>query len=67
MFQMACNNCKCNKDTYPVVYAGYTFKQLKDQSILLDSELDISKIDLKTGDKFEVVIVPGTGILLKKI
>lgn len=49
-----------------VIYCGYNFKILPDGSILFDSELDTTNTNLKTGDKFEVIIVPDAGILLKK-
>ena len=50
-----------------VRFVDYTFAVTSEGNIIMDSELTPEQIHVKAGDKFEVVLAPGIGIILKKI
>jgi hypothetical protein len=54
-------------NTAPVKFIDYWFSLTSDGSIVLDEELTPDVLNVKQGDQFEVVIVPGIGVVLKKI
>lgn len=49
-----------------MVFAGYNFSVMYDESILLDSELKPEQLKMKEGDTFVVVINESGRIVLKK-
>ena len=50
-----------------VRFVDYTFAITSEGNIVMDSELMPEQIQVKAGDKFEVVLAPGIGIVFKKI
>jgi hypothetical protein len=48
-------------------FMDYFFTLCSSGDIIMDRELDPTHLNVKTGDKFEVVIVPDIGIVFKKI
>ncbi len=51
----------------PTTFVDYIFKTGPDGSIFFDEELDPDLLGIKTGDRFEVVLVPGVGIVFQKM
>lgn len=49
-----------------MVFAGYNFSVMYDDSILMDSELKPEQLKVKQGDTFVVVINEENRIVLKK-
>ena len=48
-------------------FVDYTFVVSSLGDIVFDEELDPAALNVKTGDKFEAVIVPSVGLVLRKI
>ena len=48
-------------------FVDYTFALASTGDIVMDEELTPDQLGVKAGDKFEVVLVPGIGIVFKKI
>lgn len=48
-------------------FMDYTFTVSSLGDIVFDEELDPKALNVKTGDKFEAVIVPAVGLVLRKI
>lgn len=48
-------------------FMDYTFVVSSLGDIVFDEELDPKALNVKTGDKFEAVIVPAVGLVLRKI
>ena len=51
----------------PVLFVDYNFKLAPDGSIFFDEELVPDQLGVQTGDKFEVILAPGVGIIFKKL
>ena len=51
----------------PMIFMDYIFKTGPDGSIFFDEELDPDLLGIKAGDRFEVVLVPGVGIVFQKM
>jgi hypothetical protein len=51
----------------PTYFVDYNFKLGADGSIFFDEELEPDQLGVKTGDKFEVILAPGVGIIFKKL
>ena len=51
----------------PMRFVDYTFALTSTGDIVMDEELTPDQLGVKAGDKFEVVLVPGIGIVFKKI
>lgn len=49
-----------------MVFAGYNFSVMYDESILMDSELKPEQLKMKEGDTFVVVVNDDNRIVLKK-
>lgn len=48
-------------------FADYTFSVMSNGDIYMDEELDPKALNVKTGDKFEAIIVPTVGLVLRKL
>lgn len=48
-------------------FMDYTFSVMSNGDIYMDAELDPAALNVKTGDKFEAVIVPTVGLVFRKI
>ena len=48
-------------------FLDYTFFLNANGDITMDSELSPDALEVKAGDKFEVVITPNNGIIFKKL
>jgi len=48
-------------------FMDYTFSVMSNGDIYMDNELDPAALNVKTGDKFEAVIVPTVGLIFRKI
>ena len=48
-------------------FVDYSFSLSTSGDIYMDSELSPDQLQVETGDKFEVVVVPGVGVVFKKI
>ena len=51
----------------PTFFVDYNFKLGPDGSIFFDEELTPELLGVSSGDKFEVILAPGVGIIFKKI
>ena len=51
----------------PTYFVDYNFKLGADGSIFFDEELEPDQLGVQTGDKFEVILAPGVGIIFKKL
>lgn len=51
----------------PIRFVDYTFALTSDGDIVMDEELQPDQLNVKPGDKFEVVFAPGIGIVFKKL
>ena len=54
-------------DKFPTTFVDYIFRKGVDGSIFFDEELNPDQLDVKAGDRFEVVLVPGVGIVFQKM
>ena len=54
-------------DKFPTTFVDYIFKVGTDGSIFFDQELTPEQLNVQSGERFEVVIVPAVGVVLKKI
>lgn len=61
------SNLFTENNSSPVRFIDYWFSLTSDGSIVMDAELTPDVLNVKQGDQFEVVIVPGVGVVLKKI
>lgn len=48
-------------------FLDYTFTVSSLGDIVFDEELDPKALNVKTGDRFEAIIVPSVGLVLRKI
>lgn len=48
-------------------FMDYTFTVYSSGDIYMDRELDPAYLNIKSGDKFEAIIVPDVGLVFKKI
>ena len=48
-------------------FLDYTFTVSSLGDIVFDEELDPKALNVETGDKFEAIIVPAVGLVLRKI
>lgn len=48
-------------------FMDYTFTVSSLGDIVFDEELDPKALNVKTGDRFEAIIVPSVGLVLRKI
>jgi hypothetical protein len=47
-------------------FCDYTFTLMSNGNIVMDHELDSTKLNVKTGDSFEVVITPDGVVVFQK-
>jgi hypothetical protein len=51
----------------PMTFVDYIFRKGPDGSIFFDEELNPDQLGVKDGDRFEVVLVPGVGLVFQKM
>lgn len=52
---------------HPIRFLDYSFSLNSLGDIIMDEELTPEQLRVQSGDKFEVIIVPSVGIVLKKL
>ena len=50
-----------------ITFLDYNFNLTPAGDIFMDPELKPEQLEVQTGDKFEVVVVPGVGVVFKKL